>query len=166
MTCKGVCPISSIRRSVPIFPFPVHFIHHLVENGRLLAGGTAHPLASNMVTTANTTARANRTESNPVSSPVVVASAVAPAAWLEGMPPVPMNHLKLNLLFADNAQNDLDALGDGPHHSGNDQYFIIKDGMHIDSVNSCGRAKTLTLPRFYDNLHYNCEGRKKQGLSP
>ena len=54
-------------------------------------------LGVTVVTTAKTTAKAKRTESKPVSSPVVVAKAVAPAAWLEGMPPVPINHLKLNL---------------------------------------------------------------------
>src|SRR3989338_2090571 len=52
-----------------------------------------------MVTSANTVAKANAIESKPVCRPQDVASAVAPAAWLEGIPPGPINHLKLNLFF-------------------------------------------------------------------
>jgi hypothetical protein len=55
------------------------------------------PCASNIVTSANTAANANNMESKPSCNPQAVANAVAPAAWLEGIPPVPINHLKLNL---------------------------------------------------------------------
>ncbi len=52
------------------------------------------PCASNIVTRANIQANANIGESKPRFKPELVASAAAPAAWLEGMPPVPINQLK------------------------------------------------------------------------
>jgi hypothetical protein len=45
---------------------------------------------------AKAAATAKRGELNPYSNPTEVAMADAPAAWLEGMPPVPMNQRKLN----------------------------------------------------------------------
>jgi hypothetical protein len=60
---------------------------------------------------AKVAATANKGLLKPYSNPTDVANAAAPAAWLEGMPPVPINQRKLNRFSLNIPKITFDGLG-------------------------------------------------------
>ena len=122
--------------------FPVHFIHHLVENGRLLAGGTAYSLG---VEHGDHGEHDRQGKEDGIKSGFQANGRCqrGRAGGMAGGHAAGADKpLEIEPFFADDAQNDFGPLGDSPHHGRNDQHFIIKNGMHVDSVNSSGKIKS------------------------